>query len=269
MIPEATKVKVDGGDLHCEMHGQGNPLILLHGLAVDGRMFEAVVPILALHHQTVVPDLRGHGRSARLPGPYTVVQMVKDLEIVLETLRVPSTVALGYSQGGAVAQALVRAQPSRVTGLVLVCTYAHNPISRQERMEARLMPTLFRIIGSRGMGSLMAALPRAAGGPPLDAPSRLRLKSMMASNDARTVAEVARDAMAFDSRPWLGEIRCPTLVIAGAEDKAVPRHHALMLIRGIPGSELRLVEGGGHTMIWTHPAELVRLVEEWSDQRGI
>jgi pimeloyl-ACP methyl ester carboxylesterase len=266
---DTIRAQVEGGNLYCEVSGEGSPLLLLHGLAVDGRMFEAVVPGLIRHHRIIVPDLRGHGRSARLPGPYTVDRMVQDLGVLLETLGVPSTVVVGYSQGGAVAQALARAHPSKVQGLVLVCTYAHNPLSLEERIEAHLVPTLMRTVGPRAMGALVAALPRVGGGTPMDLASGLRLKSMMASNDRRTMAAASRDAMAFDSRPWLGEIRCPTLVIAGAEDRAVPRAHALMLARGIPGAELRLVEGAGHALAWTHPADLVRLVEEWYDRRGL
>ncbi len=73
----------------------------------------------------------------------------------------------------------------------------------------------------------------------------------------------ARGLTAFDSRPRLKEIAAPTLVIAGSEDKAVPIAHARMLAAGIPHAELRVVEGAGHTLIWTHPDALVSLVKPW------
>jgi 3-oxoadipate enol-lactonase len=66
---------------------------------------------------------------------------------------------------------------------------------------------------------------------------------------------------AFDSRAWLQQITCPTLVIAGAEDTAVPLAHAQMLAQGIPGAELRVVDGAGHTLIWTHTGIFVQTVE--------
>ena len=66
---------------------------------------------------------------------------------------------------------------------------------------------------------------------------------------------------AFDSRLWLQQIACPTLVIAGAEDTGVPLWHAHMLAQGIPGAQLRVVEGAGHTLIWTHMEIFVQAVE--------
>lgn len=69
--------------------------------------------------------------------------------------------------------------------------------------------------------------------------------------------------MAFDSRQRLAEIACPTLVIAGSQDRAVPMHHARMLNEGIRGSQLVVIEGAGHILIWTHPDELVRVTEDF------
>ncbi len=69
--------------------------------------------------------------------------------------------------------------------------------------------------------------------------------------------------MAFDSRHRLGEIRCPALIIAGSNDAAVPIHHAKMLHGGITGSQLLLVYGADHILIWTHPTELARVTNEF------
>jgi 3-oxoadipate enol-lactonase len=69
--------------------------------------------------------------------------------------------------------------------------------------------------------------------------------------------------MAFDSRKRLGEIQCPTLVVAGSNDQAVPIHHARMLHNGIRGSRLVIIDGADHALIWTHPDELVRVTDEF------
>lgn len=73
-----------------------------------------------------------------------------------------------------------------------------------------------------------------------------------------------REMMAFDSRPRLAEIRCPTLVVAASNDQAVPIHHAKMLHDGIPGSQLVIVEGADHALIWTHSDELVRVATDFA-----
>jgi 3-oxoadipate enol-lactonase len=61
----------------------------------------------------------------------------------------------------------------------------------------------------------------------------------------------------------LVEIKCPTFVVAASNDRAVPIHHAKMLHDGITGSELVLVAGADHALIWTHPDDLVRVTDEF------
>ena len=72
-----------------------------------------------------------------------------------------------------------------------------------------------------------------------------------------------KEAMAFDNRRRVAEIRCPTLIIAGSNDDAVPIHHAKMLHDGIAGSRLVIIDCADHALIWTHAAELVRVTEEF------
>ncbi len=72
-----------------------------------------------------------------------------------------------------------------------------------------------------------------------------------------------REAMMFDSRRRLAEIGCSTLVVAAANDQAVPLHHAQMLHAGIRGSRLVIIDGADHALIWTHSDELVRVTDEF------
>src|SRR5689334_15977148 len=103
--------------------GAGPPLLLIHGLMINGAMYRGVLPALAARYRVIVPDLRGHGRSGALGGPYSVEQLARDLARLLDDLHVDAAHILGYSQGGAVAQQLARDYPTRVRGLVLACTY--------------------------------------------------------------------------------------------------------------------------------------------------
>jgi 3-oxoadipate enol-lactonase len=89
------------------------------------------------------------------------------------------------------------------------------------------------------------------------------LAGLMADQDRRRMVAAWRETMAFDSRRRLAEIGCPTLIIAGANDRAVPIHHARMLHAGIPESRLVVVDGADHTLVWTHPDELVRVTDEF------
>jgi 3-oxoadipate enol-lactonase len=66
-----------------------------------------------------------------------------------------------------------------------------------------------------------------------------------------------------DSRPWLATITAPTLVVAGADDQAVPRHHFQMLTERIPRVESRVVDGAGHGLLWTHTSVFAEIVRDW------
>jgi pimeloyl-ACP methyl ester carboxylesterase len=85
----------------------------------------------------------------------------------------------------------------------------------------------------------------------------------MADQDRKLMGVAWRETMAFDSRRRLAEIACPTLVVAASNDRGVPIHHARMLHDGIPGSQLVIIDGADHALIWTHPDELLRVVDEF------
>src|SRR5262245_45563603 len=66
-------------DVFVRLAGTGAPLVLLHGLLVNGEMFDPVVPLWSGRYRLIVPDLRGHGRSAALPGPYAAPRLASDI----------------------------------------------------------------------------------------------------------------------------------------------------------------------------------------------
>jgi len=245
--------------LHFSERGSGPALLLVHGLLVTGEMFESVLEPFARHYRVIVPDLRGHGRSSALPPPYTVAQLAADLARLLEHLGVAASAVLGYSQGGAVAQQLALDHPERCQRLVLACTYAFNMASLREKIEGQLVPLLLALLGMERFAKLVIG----QGLKDVSADRRNALMAIMARQDRTLMTTAWRAAMAFDSRPRLREIRCPTLIIAGANDSAVPQHHADMLRSGIAGAELSVVQGAGHALIWTHPDELVRRSESF------
>ena len=238
-------------------HGSGSPLLLIHGLMVSSEMFSPVIEHFASRHRVIVPDLRGHGQSRALPPPYTVVQLAADLSRLLNHLGIRSAAVLGYSQGGAIAQQLVLDHPSQCDRLVLACTYAFNMTTSREKLEGHLFPLLVQLFGLPRMAKIVFSL----GAKHLSRECASWLTGIMADQDQELMVTAWRAAMAFDSRNRLREIRCPTLVVAGSRDNAVPIHHAQMLHQGIVGSELVIVSGADHALIWTRPDELMRVVD--------
>jgi 3-oxoadipate enol-lactonase len=245
--------------LYFTERGSGPLLLLVHGLLVTGAMFDPVIEHFAARHRLIVPDLRGHGRSRGLPPPYTAGQLAADLSHLLDHLGIRSTAVLGYSQGGAIAQQLVLDDPKRCDRLELVCTYAYNMATAREKLEGQLMPLLVNILGMRRFANFVVS----QGAKDLGKERAGWLAGLMADQDRKLMVSAWKETMAFDSRGRLSEIGCPTLIVAAANDQAVPIHHANMLHDGIPGSQLVIIEGADHALIWTHPDELLRVSDEF------
>ena len=233
--------------------GDGTPLLLIHGVMVSGEMYQPVLPALAAHHRIIAPDPRGHGHSGTLPRPYHVEQLAHDLLQLLDDLQVDAVDILGYSQGGAVAQQVAHNYPKRVHSLTPPCTFAYNMLSRREQLDGMISPWLVRILGVRRWANSQLIVVAVSA---YRLSSARWLEEIIAANDKVRMVVAIKAMNAFDGRSWLHEITCPTLVIAGAEDEAVSLTHAQMLAQDIPYAQLRMVDGAGHFLIFTHTDNL-------------
>lgn len=250
--------------LYVDERGTGPNVVLLHGLMATGDMFRWIIEPLAARFRLIIPDLPGHGHSADVPGPYTVAAMASAVQEALSQRGVSQAHVMGYSHGGTVAQQLARDAPHLVRSLALVATYAHNTATRRERLEGWVAPRLVRLLGMRRFANLLAR-PGTGGGPPMTADQITWLRNMLTGNDTAKMAQAAAELSGFDSRPWLGQIHLPTLVISGGHDSAVPAHHASMLA-AIEGARTVTIPEAGHTLIWTHADELCRILSAWWDE---
>jgi pimeloyl-ACP methyl ester carboxylesterase len=177
---------------------------------------------------------------------------------MLDMLGVKACFVLGYASGGAVAQQFARAYPERVRGLALVCSYARSAANLREHIGARLRPELYRLLGSRGAGTLAAR-----GAPAADSAF---VRDVIGANNGGRVASVARAAIAFDSRGWLPELAAPALVVAGERDTTTPVHHSRELARLLPNARLHVLPNSGHWLVKTHADALLDVVMPWLEQ---
>jgi 3-oxoadipate enol-lactonase len=239
--------------LYYRVIGRGAPLLLLHGLMVSGATFDPLVELLRDDFRLLIPDLRGHGKSGQMGGPYDVATMAGDLKAAIAESGFGSGAVLGYSHGGAVAQALARAQPEAVSQLLLTCTYAHST--------ARFLLGLLSFATPGAIASLFIR-PHRILMPGLTAENAAWLRAIIAANGRETMRAVTIDLANFDSRPWLKDLKIPALVIAAANDIAVPAHQFATLTSGIPGAHGVVVPGAGHTLLWTHTATVADLIRK-------
>jgi 3-oxoadipate enol-lactonase len=253
-------------EIFYKVTGDGEPLLLLHGLMATGAMFDPLVPLLQCEFRMLIPDLRGHGKSGELSGPYDVPALAADLDVVMAESGFERGAVLGYSHGGAVAQELAHTQSARVSKMMLACTYACNVATLRERIEAHIFSALLTLFSPRTLTNLVvqASKPKPTGAVGLTEEQAVWLRALMGANRSRAMRGAVRGLATFDSRPWLRELHFPTLVVGGTDDSAVPRHHFDMLVNGIPEARGRLIERAEHTLIWTHTRELAKIIRtQW------
>jgi 3-oxoadipate enol-lactonase len=225
--------------------GQATALILVHGFPLDRRLWSAQVGAFANLTRVITPDLRGHGRSQVVPGPYTMDQHADDLVALLDHLEIRQTVVAGLSMGGYVAFAFWRRHPERVRGLILADTRA-EPDSEAARAGRDAAMVKVQQVGAAVYADEM--LPRLlAPGILSDVKIAGAARRIMAEQPvAGIVGALGGLRDRADSGATLPTITVPTLVIAGDEDVITPPADAQALAAAIPGVRLAIIPRSGH-----------------------
>lgn len=231
--------------LTCDVVGHGPPILFVHGFPLDRWMWHPQVAALD-GYRRIAPDLPGLGESPAAEGPATMASYASELGRCLDQLGVESVVLCGLSMGGYVAFECLRQWPGRIAGLALMDTRADADTEEGRQGRDRLIGD----VQARGAAAAAdAMMPRLVGAT--TAASRPAWLSELRQRIERTQTEgvvAALEAMKGrpDSRPLLGTVSVPTLVLVGAEDVITPPSLAEEMARGIPGATLVVVQGSGH-----------------------
>jgi 3-oxoadipate enol-lactonase len=233
-------------------------VLLLHGLGSSGDDWAPQVAALADRYRVLAVDLPGHHRSARPPGDLTIERMAAGVEDLLDRLAIEAAHVIGLSLGGCVALALALDAPSRVRSLVVVNAFARwqtagiRGAARGMRRAVLAMAAPMRVLAS--------AVAREAFPEPEQITLRQAAVARLTANSRRHYLACLAALVRFDVRDRLGEIRCPTLVVAGAHDTTVPFAAKVLLARSIPGARISVVDGSGHVTPGDQPQVLNELI---------
>ncbi|APV50767.1 hypothetical protein BWI17_14380 [Betaproteobacteria bacterium GR16-43] len=244
--------------LHAEVRGNGPPVLFAHAIAYDHRMWLPMLEHFGSGRRAILADLRGHGRSAVPPGPYSLQQMAGDCAALLDHLRIERADFVGLSLGGMVGQAFALHHPDRVNRLVLSNTSSSYGSAGREMWEARK-----KLVREGGLAALhdMAVSRNFSEAFRREHPESVAeaMKPFLASPVEGYVG--CCDAIAaLDFTGALPRIFAETLVIAGSLDPGTPVAMSETLVRGIPKSRLAVIEGAAHLSAYEKPAEFARLV---------
>ena len=237
--------------LDCTVRGdQGPVLLLIHGFPLDRRIWKDVEPKIPASIRLVMPDLRGHGKSALPPGTVTMDDYARDLIELMDRLQAPKFYAAGHSMGGYIFFALHRLAPDRLLGGALVSSRA---LPDAEDAKKTREATAQRA-EKEGSGFLAGTMPeRQAGAVP---PPGLvdTLRKIIRDAQPKGIAAASR-AMGTrpDATPQLAQIRMPMVVFAGRGDKIVPAAESEAMAKAISGAKLVWCEKSGHVPMLEEP----------------
>jgi pimeloyl-ACP methyl ester carboxylesterase len=200
---------VNGLHMYYETHGQGSPLVLLHGGLGSGEMFGPILSTFAENHTVILPDLQGHGRTADIERPLDIREMARDIIALIDQLGLDRPDVVGYSLGGGVAYQVAFQAPEKIGRLVSASAGIRRDATYPEILaqQGQVGAAAVEFMKETPMYELYQRVaPR-----PEDFPRLLD----------KIGAAMAVD---FDFTEQVKALQVPTLVVAGDADLCPPSH---------------------------------------------
>ncbi|MCE5296527.1 MAG: alpha/beta hydrolase [Euryarchaeota archaeon] len=241
--------KMDIGQvkLHFNVHGEGEPVVLITGLGGDLTFWKGLVPLLSPEFKVVCFDPRGAGLTESPDSDFSMSDLADDVAGMMDGLGIEKAHIVGWSMGGNVAQDLAARHSDRVGCLTLISTYTRRPARSSYAID-----TMIRMVreGARyeSLFMMMQAFCMT------EASFKAREKRLPGPKEPLTFAADSIDGFArqkkaldgFDGSAMLERITMPTLILHGTDDIMVPPQYSEELSQGIKGSRLENIEGAGH-----------------------
>ena len=260
------KIKANGIDINYEVQGAGPWLVLSHSLACDLRMWDEQVAAFAKRFRVLRYDTRGHGQSSAPAGDYTLDQLAADAQALFHALGIEHCHWVGLSMGGMIGQTFALKYPGVFKSLALCDTtsfYGENAL-------ANWMGRV-RITQEKGMAAVVDATLSRWFTEPFRAANPELMKTVGQMIHSTPVAGYGGCCQALphiNSTARLKEIKCPTIVIVGADDQGTPVAMARIIHEAMPGSELAIIAAAAHISNIEQPAAFNALLSGFLSRLG-
>ena len=237
---------VNGLQFYYEIHGSGNPLVLLHGglLTIDLNFGPLLQP-LAASRQVIAVELQGHGHTADTGRPMTIQALADDVVALLDHLGIAEADLFGFSLGGLVAYAVALGTPTRVGKLIVASADAHRPPGRESApLDKDRMPTSADFQAMRDAYRAVA-------------PDPAHFEEFAAKTSA----------LVHQFPGWTDELRSlqvPTLLIFGDRDFS-PLPDVAELFGLLPNAQLAVLPGTTHVGLTRRPGEVLAAITPFLD----
>lgn len=264
------KIEVNDINIYYEIHGEGEPLLLVEGLGYSKWMWFKQIPAFSREHKVIVFDNRGVGNTDKPDIDYTIEIMADDAAGLLKALEIESAHILGVSMGGFIAQEMALKYPNMVKSLVLGST----SFSGRDIMHKGSNSLFSTFVELWGIMPAMLEFSGKGNAPMINSfgvnpEKKIRYGLSLAftpeyfDSHADEIDRIVewrlanpqpfyawkrqlKAGMKFDATGRVSQIKVPTLVVTGSEDRVVPPESSKRLSELIPDSGFVQIEGTGH-----------------------
>jgi len=238
------RAEVGGLSVAYEIAGEGPPLVLLHGVLGDSRVWNRQLADLSDRFTVIAWDAPGAGRSSDPPEPFGMADWAGCLAGLMDVIGIDRAHILGLSWGGILAQEFYRRHPARTRSLILADTYAGWRGSLPESVYRERLAAVMREVSMPASEFVPAWIPGLFSEA---ASEELREELASIMSDFHPVGyRVMIQTSDSDTRDLLPNIRVPTLLVWGEEDQRAPLTVARQLRDAIPEARLVIIPGAGH-----------------------
>ena len=252
-----------GCQLYYEDHGQGEPLLLVHGLGSSIQDWEYQLPHLQQQRRVLAVDLRGHGRSGKPRERYSMAAFAADVAALIEHLGLPPVHLVGISMGGMVGFQLGVDRPELLRSL---CIVNSAPEVKAKSLADWWMLakrwSLSRLLSlqtiGKGLGRLLFPLPEQA-------ELRAKVEQRWPQNDKRAYLASLDAIIGWGVREHLAAITCPTLVISGDRDYT-PVAAKQAYVAELPNARLVVIERSRHATPMDQPDRFNAVLDDFLAQ---
>ncbi len=249
---------IDGVRLAYDDAGRGDPIVLLHGFALDRSVWDQQYVALAARRRVVRIDLRGSGESACGEGPALMETLAGDVFGLLDALGVERAVIAGHGMGGYAALAFFRMYAERVAGIALIA----SEIEANSAERSAQCDTLIAQLETRGIAAALACyLPHAlAANAAGDV--RERVRAVVARQSAGgAAAQLIGIKGRVGSDDLLEDLAVPVALIAGEDDPWIPAAAAGPVAAALADCRVERLAGVGHLPMLEAPAATTAALE--------
>jgi len=255
-------IKVGDVQLHYTLHGEGDWLILIGGLAGGNwQSWSGQIPVLAKHYRVLAFDNRGIGESDSPDYPYTTAMMAADTFGLMDALGIDRAHVIGKSLGGAIGQLMAIEAPQRIRTLTMTSSFA-----KLDERAIRILEGWRNSVKHCGWQQFARELlvhffsaehferhPEAV--------ARAERALVETQRTVHGYMNTSYASESHDTREVLGKIRVPTLLMCGSEDMATTAKQSEQMAARIPGARVHIVPGTLHGFLAERPESLNVVLE--------